>query len=155
MAIRTLIDLTTPRRNNPRAIKLPVQRIGLTRIDHKQQLAIPSLLPHLLERVRQIPTPNLLAVLEFQELVPAVAGHVDEDVTAGVGAEAFGAGEFGGEAVGEEADEAFDCYFVAAVVDFDVVAVEVEGAVGVVVDGAGEGVAWVAGHVVREHEDDL
>ena len=81
--------------------------------------------------------------------------HVDEYVAAGIGAETFGAGEFGGQSIGEKADEVFDCYFVAAVVDFDVVAVEIEGAVGVVVDGAGEGVAGVAGHVVREHEDDL
>ena len=84
-----------------------------------------------------------------------MARHVDEHVTPGIGAEAFGTGELGRQAVGQEADEVLDRDFVAPVIDFDVVAVEIEGAVGVVVDGAGEGVAGVAGHVVGEHEDDL
>lgn len=155
MAVATLINLAAARRNDIGGVKLRVERVGLAGIDHEQQFPIPPLLPHLLERVREIPAPDLLAVLELEELVPAVAGHVHEDVAPRVRAEALAGRELGREAVGKEADEGFDGDFVAAVVDLDVVAVEIEGAVGVVVDGAGEGVAGVAGHVVREHEDDL
>lgn len=82
-------------------------------------------------------------------------GHVDQQVAAAVAAEPLPARDLLGQAVGQQPDEGLDGDLVAAVVDLDVVAVEVERAVGVVVDGAGEGVARVAGHVVGEHEDDL
>jgi len=84
-----------------------------------------------------------------------VPGHVDQQVAAAVAAEPLPARDLLGQAVGQQPDEGLDGDLVAAVVDLDVVAVEVERAVGVVVDGAGEGVARVAGHVVGEHEDDL
>lgn len=155
MAIRTLINLTAPRRNDIGRVELGIQGVGLTRIDHEQQFPIPSLLPHLLERVRQVPTPNLLAVLELQELVAAVARHVHEHVAARVRAQSFAARELLREPVGEQPDEVLDRDFVAPVIDLDVVAVEIQGAVGVVVDGAGECVPRVAGHVVGEHEEDL
>ncbi len=82
-------------------------------------------------------------------------GHVDQQVAAAVAAEPLPARDLLREAVGQQPDEGLDGDLVAAVVDLDVVAVEVERAVGVVVDGAREGVARVAGHVVGEHEDDL
>lgn len=81
--------------------------------------------------------------------------HIDEDIAPPITEQAFTSWCVFVDAVGEESDKVLDCDFVAAVVDFDVVAVEVEGAVDVVVDGAGEEVAGVAGNVVGEHEDDL
>ena len=45
--------------------------------------------------------------------------------------------------------------FIPAIIHLDVIAVEIERAVRVVVDGPGEGIARVARHVVRQHEDDL
>lgn len=40
--------------------------------------AAPLLLPHLFERIGNVERADLLTVLEFQELIPAVACHVDE-----------------------------------------------------------------------------
>ena len=40
----------------------------------------PFLLPHLLKRVRQVERADFFVVLEFQELVAAVARHVNENV---------------------------------------------------------------------------
>lgn len=155
MAIATLINLRAPRRNDVRRVEAAIHRIRLARVDHEQHLAVPPLLPHLLEGVRQVPAPDLLAVLELEELVAAVPGHVDQQVAAAVAAEALAARDLLGQAVGQQPDEGLDRDLVAAVVDLDVVAVEVERPVRVVVDGAGEGVARVAGHVVGQHEDDL
>lgn len=59
------------------------------------------------------------------------------------------------QAIRQQPDEILHRHLVPAVIDLDVVAIEVEGAVGVVVDGPRKGVARVAGHVVGEHEDDL
>ncbi|KAI6759758.1 hypothetical protein HG530_010438 [Fusarium avenaceum] len=52
-------------------------------------------------------------------------------------------------------DKVLDGDLVATVVHLDVVAVEINGAIRVTVDGSGEGVAGVASHVVGKHEDDL
>lgn len=84
-----------------------------------------------------------------------MARHVDKDVASIVGQQTLATGHLVADAIGEQADEVLDGDLVAAVVDLDVVAVQVDGAVGVAVDGAGEGVARVAGHVVGQHQDDL
>jgi hypothetical protein len=49
----------------------------------------PSLLPHLLDRVRNIKRRDLLVILELEELVAPVARHVDEDVARRVCEEAL------------------------------------------------------------------
>ena len=116
---------------------------------------VPFLLPHLLKRIRQIPTPNLLAVLKLQKLIAPVPRHVHQHVAPRVAPEPLPPRHVLAQPVRQQADEVLHRDLVPAVVDLDVVAVEVERAVGVVVDGAREGVARVAGHVVREHEDDL
>ena len=46
----------------------------------RQQLCAPLLLPHLLKRVRQIKRADFFVVLEFQELIAAVARHIDKNV---------------------------------------------------------------------------
>jgi len=40
----------------------------------------PLLLPHLLERIRDVESADLFAVLEFQELIAAVTSHVNKYV---------------------------------------------------------------------------
>ena len=155
VAIAALIDLRAARGDDVGTVEMLEERVGLAGVDHEEHLIVAALLPHLLERVREIPAADLLGVLELQKLVPAVARHVDEHVAARVGAQPFPPGDVLAQPVGEQADEVLDRDLVAAVVDLDVVAVEVEGAVGVVVDRAREGVARVAGHVVGQHEDDL
>lgn len=119
------------------------------------RLDIPLLLPHLLESIRQVKRANLLGVLELEELVPAMACHVHQYVAAVVGQQPLATGRLVADAVGQQADEVLNRHLVAAVVDLDVVAIEVDGAVGVGVDGAREGVARVAGHIVGQHQDDL
>ena len=155
VTIATLIDLRAARRNDVGAVEMLEERVGLAGVDHEEHLVVAALLPHLLERVREIPPADLLGVLELEELVPAVARHVDQHVAARVGAQPFPARHVFAQPVGEQPDEVLDRDLVAAVVDLDVVAVEIERAVGVVVDRAWESVAWVAGHIVGEHEDDL
>jgi hypothetical protein len=51
--------------------------------------AVPLLLPHLLKRVRNVKRADFLIVLELEELVPAVARHVHEDIRVRVGEKAF------------------------------------------------------------------
>ena len=113
------------------------------------------LLPHLLEGVGEVEGGDLLGILELQKLVAAVARHVDQDVGVLVRQQPLAARHLLADTVREQPDEVLDGHLVAAVVDFDIGAVEVNGAVAIGVDGAGEGVARVAGHVVGEHEDDL
>ena len=134
---------------------MSVHGVGLAGVDHEQQLVVPLFVRHLAERIRQVPAADLLAVLELEELAAAVARHVDEYVTALVGQEPLACGHTLVPAVGQQADEVLDRDLVATVVNLDVLAVQVHAAVRVGVDGAREGVARVAGHVVREHEEDL
>ena len=134
---------------------MPVHGVGLAGVDHEQQLVVPLFVRHLAECVRQVPATDLLAVLELEELAPAMTRHIDQYITPFVGQEPLACGHTLVPAVAQQADEVLHRDLVAAVVDLDVLAVQVHAAVGVGVDGAREGVAWVAGHVVGEHEEDL
>ena len=78
--IRVLAELRRPRRKDVRRVELGMQRRRLTCVRHKEDFVVPLLLPHLLESVRDIERADLFAVLELEELVPAVSGHVDEDI---------------------------------------------------------------------------
>ena len=126
-----------------------VQRVGLARVDHEQQLAVAALLPHLRQRVGQVPAADLLGVLELQKLLAAVARHVHQHVAARVAAQPLPARHVVAPPVRQQAQEVLDRHVVAAVVDLDAVAVQVERARRVVVHGARKGVARVARHVVR------
>lgn len=81
--------------------------------------------------------------------------HVDQDVTPVIGQQPLASGCLFVHAIRQETNKVLNGHLVAPVVDLYVVAVQVDGAVGVGVDGTGEGVAWVAGHVVGQHQDDL
>lgn len=81
--------------------------------------------------------------------------HIDQNVASIICEETFASRRFGAYAVGEEADKIFHSDFVTTIVNFDIVAVQVHGSVRVAVDCAWKGVSRVAGHVIREHEDDL
>ena len=116
---------------------------------------MPLLLPHLPKGIGQIVGRDLFGVLKLQKLVTPMTCHVDQDVAALVRHKALRSGHVLGDSVGHEPYEVLHGDLVSSVVDFDVVSVEVQGAVGVVVNGAGECVARVAGHVVGQHEDDL
>jgi hypothetical protein len=119
------------------------------------ELFLPLFFPHLPKGIGEVEGADLFGILELEELVSAVARHVDEDVTSLVGHQALAPGHVLAHAVCHEADEVLDGDFVASVIDLDVVAIQIERTVGVVVDGAGEGVAGVARHVIGQHEDDL
>lgn len=84
-----------------------------------------------------------------------MAGHVDQDVTSLVCHQPLAARSVLAPAICHEPNEVLHCDLVSSVVNLDVVSVQIEGAVSVVEHGSWEGVAWVAGHVVRQHEDDL
>ena len=129
--------------------------LSTTRAKEASEVYPPLLLPHLLKRIRQIPRPDLLAVLELEKLLPAMARHVHQHITPRIAAQSLPARHILAQPVRQQPDEVLDRDLVAAVVDLDVVAVEIQRAVRVVVDGPREGVARVAGHVVRQHEDDL
>ena len=116
---------------------------------------LPLLLPHLPEGVGEIEGADLLGILELEELVSAVTRHVYKDITPLVGHQALAPRHILAHTVCHEADKVLDGDFVASVVDFDVVSIQIKRTVGIVVDGAGEGVARVACHVVGQHEDDL
>ncbi|KAK4671859.1 LOW QUALITY PROTEIN: hypothetical protein QC764_0099570 [Podospora pseudoanserina] len=111
VGVARLVELGAARGDDVGRVELAVHGVCLAGVDHEQDLVVPSLLPHLLKRIGQIPGANLLRVLELEELVAPVAGH---DVGAVVGEETFGPGHLLAYAVGEEADEVLDCDLVAA-----------------------------------------
>lgn len=115
----------------------------------------PFLFPHLLKRVGEIKSANLLRVLELKKLVASVASHVHENVAPVVSQEPLAPRHLSTDAIGQETDKILHRHLVPAIVHLDVVAVEIDGTVRVAVDCPGKGVARVAGHVVGEHEDDL
>lgn len=129
----------------------PLENSGRT----GRQGDVPLLFPHLLKRVCQIKCTNLLGILEFQKLVPAVACHIHKDVATVIRQQPLAPGCLLADAIRQQPYEVFDRDLVSSVVHLDVVAVQIHSAVGVGVDGAREGVARVAGHVVGQHEDDL
>lgn len=118
-------------------------------------LYVPLLFPHLFERVGQIKCANLLRILKFQKLISTVACHVDQNVAPIIGQQPLAPGCLFVNAIRQEANKVLNGNLVAPIVDLDVVAVQVDGAVGIGIDGTREGVAWVAGHVVGQHQDDL
>lgn len=81
--------------------------------------------------------------------------HVDQDIAAIVRQQPLTPRHLLPDPIRQQAYEVLDRDFVPAIVDLDVVAVEVDSAVGVGVHGAGERITRVACHVVRQHEDDL
>ena len=60
-----------------------------TRLVRKQSGDRPLLLPHLLESVGNIECADFFVVLELEEFVASVSGHVNEDVGPVVGQEPF------------------------------------------------------------------
>lgn len=46
-------------------VEARVEGVGLAGVDHEEHLVVALLLPHLLERVGQVPAADLLAVLEL------------------------------------------------------------------------------------------
>ena len=116
---------------------------------------VPLLLPHLPKRIRQIKGANLLGILKLEELIAPMARHIHQDIAPLIRHQPLAARRILPPAIRHQPDEILHRDLVTPVVDLDVVPVQVQGAVGVVEDGAGEGVARVARHVVREHEDDL
>src|SRR5687767_4376422 len=84
-----------------------------------------------------------------------MTSHVHQNVASIISKEALASRHLSANAICEETNRVLDSDLIATVVDLDVVAVEINGAVGIAVDGSGEGIAGVAGHVIGEHEDDL
>ena len=152
--VRVLPLLAASDREDVRGAELLGERGGLARVRDEEDLGVPPLGAHLRQRVGDVLGQDLLLVLELEELVPAVAGEVDEDVAARVGEQALRPGGAGRVAVGQDAQERRGGDLVPAVVHLDVVAVEVDRVVDVAEDAPREGVARVARHVVREHQDD-
>lgn len=81
--------------------------------------------------------------------------HIHEYITPLVAAQPLTSRHVLAQSVSEQPDEVLHRDFVAAVIHLDVIAVEIECAIRVIVDGARERVARVAGHVVGEHENNL
>jgi hypothetical protein len=116
---------------------------------------VPLLLPHLAKGVSQIEGADLLGILELQKLIAAMPRHINQDITPLIRHQPLTARRVLAPAIRHEPDEILHGDLVPPIVDLDVVSVQVKRAIGVVEDGAGEGVARVAGHVVGQHEDDL
>ena len=129
------------------------------------------------ERISNIESADLFTVLKFQELIPAVARHVDEYIRAVVREQAFrpwngrlhatysrinvlsGLEEktqkAEAERTSQQTQEILHCDFVPAIVNFDVLAIEVECVAAVCEHAAREMVARIASRIVGEHKDDV
>lgn len=81
--------------------------------------------------------------------------HVHKDVASVVGQQALASGRFVADTIRQETNKVLNSDLITTVVDLDVVAVQVDCTVRIAVDGAGERISRVAGHVVGQHEDDL
>ncbi|KAI6769197.1 hypothetical protein HG531_010301 [Fusarium graminearum] len=115
----------------------------------------PLLLPHLLKGVGEIECANLLSILKLEKLISTVARHVHQNVASIIGKEALTSRHLGANAISQEANKVLDSDLIATVVHLNVVTVEINGAIGVAVDGSREGIAGIASHVIGKHEDDL
>ena len=133
---------------NVRRVELLEQGRRLARVHDEEQLVVAFLAPHLFDDVGQFDGGDLLVVLEFEEAIAAVAGHVDEDVRRLVREETLGRGCDLGKSVGEDAHEVLHGHVVATVVDFDVVAVDIDLLGDVVEDLCRAWIACIAGHVI-------
>lgn len=116
---------------------------------------VATFLPHLLQGIAEFLARDFLRVLEFEEAVAAVAGEVNEDVGALVGEELLRARRFRGQSPRQQAHKVLHRDLVASVIDFDVVAVDVDVLDAIVEDGRWSRVSRIASHVVGYHEDDL
>jgi hypothetical protein len=115
----------------------------------------PLLLPHLLKGVGKIERANFLSVLKLEKLISTMTRHVNQDVASIIGKEALASRHLGANTISQEANEVLDSDLIATVIHLDVVAVEIDGAIGVAVDGSGEGIARVTSHIIGKHENDL
>lgn len=84
-----------------------------------------------------------------------MTSHVHQNIAPVVGKKTLASWHLGANAIGQQTDKVLDRNLVATIVDLNVVAIEIDSAIRVAVDGSGEGVAGVASHVVGEHQDDL
>jgi hypothetical protein len=103
---------------------------------------------HLQQRVGNVLRADLLAVLELEELVAAVARHEHEHVALRVGEQPLVARQRGVHAARQQPQKGLHSHLLAAVVDLHVLAVNVQRAPEVVEDLSWETVARVASHVV-------
>ena len=90
-----------------------------------------------------------------QQPMPSSPGPVSNYVPQDGSQQALAARHLLTHAVRQKSYEILDRDFVAAVVDLDVVPVQIDGAVGITVNGAREGIARVACHIIGQHEDNL
>jgi hypothetical protein len=127
----------------------------------------------LLKGVGNVECADLFVVLELEELVTSVSGHVNEDVGPIIGQEPFrtryrrvdstwirGLATSRGKKqtwykTCQETDEVLHGHFVTPVIDFDVIPVQIEALSGVGVHVSGKFVAVVTSCVIREHKDDI
>jgi hypothetical protein len=101
---------------------------------------------------------DLLGILKLQELVSSMSSHVDQDITPIIRHQPLTPRPTLRPSIRQKTNEVLDRNLIASVVDFNATAhsiVKIQVARLVVEDGAGERVARVASHVVRQHKDDL
>lgn len=115
----------------------------------------PLLLPHLLECIRQVPTPYLLTVLKLQKLIPTMTCHIHQHIATRIAPQPLAPWYILAQPICQQANEILHRHLISPVIDLDIIAIKIECAVRVIVYRAGKRVARVARHVVRQHEDDL
>ena len=132
---------------------------------------IPLLLPHLFERVRDVKRANLFIVLELEEFVSSVSSHIHEDVRAVVSEKALrprdrlihstlkGIRECHHDShtmhTRQNSQEVLYRDLIAAIIDLDVISIQVQMPPRVAVDAARELITRIARGVIREHENDV
>jgi hypothetical protein len=126
----------------------------------------------LLKGVGNVECADLFVVLELEELVTSVSGHVNEDIGPIIGQEPFrtryrrvdstwirgldasrGAGTW--YKTCQETDEVLHGYFVTPVIDLDIIPIQIEALPGIGVHVSGKFVAVVTSCVICEHKDDI
>src|SRR3989338_9527629 len=90
MRIRVLAFGRTADRKDPWRIKLMIECIGLTGIDHEQDLPVAALKAHLLKGISKILALDIAGILELDELIPAMTSQVDQQVGVGIGLQPLG-----------------------------------------------------------------
>jgi len=96
----------------------------------------PFLLPHLLKSVRYVKGTDLFIILKFEEFRSTVTGHINKNIALLISQKAFGARERGihsaysrvsiwdrekaETSTRQKPEKILDCYFVAAVIHFNI-----------------------------------
>jgi len=84
-----------------------------------------------------------------------VSGHIDQNVAPIISQESFTPRHIFSNAVRQQTDEVLHRDLIAPIINFNIIAVQIQSAISIVIDSSWEGIAWVTRHVIGQHQNNL